>query len=57
MRFAGRIVNGGRSFCEGCGAEAVFGGGDRCFVQQDISSAQFLGFDLKTVLVVVNRSS
>ena len=57
MGFAGRIVDDGRPFCEGCGAEAVFGSGDGRFIQQDIGSAQFLGFNLKAVFGVVNRGS
>ena len=50
-------MNDGRSFGEGCGAEAIFGRGDRSFIKKDVGPAKFLGFDLKTILGVVNRGS
>jgi len=54
MRFAGRIVDDGRSYGEGCGAEAIFGRGDRSFIKKDVGPAELFCLNLQAILCVAD---
>jgi len=54
MGLAGRIVDDGRTFCEGCCAEAVFGSCYGRFIQQNIGSAKLFCLNLQAILCVAD---